>query len=98
MGLRNRKESASGVRRWIGNLIVAWTFVTGLAVTFASAWYYRTGDIKIIIAYLGAPFLIGAALFLMLGTMMLATRTKRRAPVESDGIRATKQKKAFFGR
>ena len=98
MGQRNRKESAPEVRRWLGNLLVAWTFVTGLTVTFASAWYYRTGDIKVIIAYLGAPALIGAALFLATGAMALATRTKAHVPIEADGLRASKQRQKIFGR
>ena len=95
---RRRKESAAGVRRWMGNLLVAWTFVTGLAVTFASAWYYRTKDVKIIIAYLGAPAIVGAALFLTIGIMSLAMRTKPRIPIEADGLRASKQKQRIFGR
>lgn len=93
-----KKESAREVRRWMGNLLVAWTFVTGLAVAFASAWYYRTGDIKIILAYLGAPAIVGAALFLTAGILALATRTEAHVPVEADGLRASKQRQGIFGR
>lgn len=98
MGHRRKTESASEVRRWLGNLLIAWTFVTGLTITFASAWYYRTKDIKVIIAYLGAPAILGAALFLTIGIMALATRTKAHVPVEADGLRASKQKQGIFGR
>ena len=95
---QNRKESSPEVRRWLGNLLVAWTFVTGLALTFASAWYYRTRDLKVIIAYLGAPAIVGAALFITMGIMALATRTKAHVPIEADGLRASKQRQKIFGR
>lgn len=99
MGLnRSRKERASGARQWIGNLLVAWTFVAGLALTFASAWYYRTGDLESVIAWLGAPALVGAALFLALGLLSLVAREKPREVVEADGIRARKQREGWFGR
>lgn len=98
MGRQNRKESSPEVRRWMGTLLVAWTFVTGLAATFATAWWYRTGDLKVVIAYLGAPAAIGAVLFLAMGSMMLATRTKAHVPIEADGLRASRQRKRIFGR
>ena len=90
--------SSPEVRKWMGNLLVAWTFVTGLTATFASAWWFRTGDIKILIAYLGAPFLVGCALFLFLGLMALATRTKAHQAIEPDGLRARKQREGWFGK
>ena len=94
----DRKRAASGARRWVGNLLLAWTFVTGLSIAFGSAWYYRTKDLKIVIAYLGAPAIIGAALLLALLGVTLASRGKPRVPVEADGIRARKQKQQWFGR
>jgi pheromone shutdown protein TraB len=98
MGLRRKDDDASQMRAWMGNLLAAWTFVTGLAVTFASAWWYRTRDIKILIAYVGAPVIVGLALFLTLGIMAAVMRTKPRKPVEADGVRARKQREAWFGR
>lgn len=97
MGLR-RKESAPEVRAWLGNLLAAWTFVTSLLVTFASAWWYRTKDVKVMIAYIGAPALVGLALFITMGIMALVMRTKPHAPLEADGVRARKQKEAWFGK
>lgn len=91
MGLGRRRESSPEVRQWLGNLLVAWTFVTGLFAAFASAWYGRTGDIKILIAYLGAPFLIGVVLFVGLGAYALATSTSR--PIAEDGPSGQRRKR-----
>lgn len=87
MGLGSRKASSPEARKWLGNLLVAWTFVTGLSAAFASAWYGRTGDIKVLIAYLGAPFLVGVVLFTSLGVYALATRSAERDPVAASGRR-----------
>ena len=81
----------------MGNLLVAWTFVTGLAAAIASAWYSRTGDIKVLIAYLGAPFLIGVVLFVSLGLYLVATREARRDPIEPCG-QPHRRGEGFFGR
>ena len=97
MGLQ-RKDSESQVRTWLGNLMAAWALVTGLALTFASAWWYRTKDLKILIAYVGAPLLVGLALFITMGIMALVMRTKPRPPIEADGLRARKQREAWYGR
>ena len=98
MGRKTKDAGGAEVRRWLGTLLVAWTFVTGCLVTFASAWYYRTGDVKVILAYLGAPAIVGAALFLTIGIMSFAMRTKAHVPIEADGLRASKQRQKIFGR
>jgi len=67
-----RKTTVKGARQWLGNLLVAWSIVAGMAGTLGSAWYYRTGDMAILIAYLGAPFLIGTMLFVAIGLVSLA--------------------------
>lgn len=95
---RRRRDTGAETRRWLGNLLLAWTFATGLAICFASAWYYRTRDLKVVIAYLGAPALIGAGLLITIGLVSLIMRTKPREPIEADGIRARKQREGIFGR
>lgn len=81
-------QSASGSRQLVGTLLVAWTFVTGCALVLATALYQRSGDLKVLIAWLGAPFVVGTALMLMLLVTTLATRTKTEAHVEMPtGIR-----------
>lgn len=73
-----RKETLSGARGTLGTLLVAWTFITGSALVIATAYYQRTGDLKVIIAWLGAPFLIGTALFLCVALVWAASRSKPR--------------------
>lgn len=96
MGLGRRKGASSPeVRQWLGNLMVAWTFVTGLAASIAAAWYGRTGDMKVLISFLGAPFVIGAVLFLALGAYAMATRTRLREVVEPSGTRGRRRASIF---
>lgn len=67
-----RKETASGARQWLGTLLVAWTFVTGCALVIATAHYQTRHDLRVLLAFLGAPFLVGCALFITMGIVMLA--------------------------
>lgn len=97
MGLGRRRRGSPQLRQWLGNLLVAWTFVTGLAVVFASALYQRTGDLKILISYLGAPFLIGTALFVLIGVFGLAAREKPREMAEPLAAPRRRQE-SIFGR
>ena len=59
-----KRSTIKGARSWVGTLLVAWTLVTGGALVIASAWYYRTNDLRFLIVWLAPPFLIGTALFL----------------------------------
>lgn len=90
--------AASGARKWLGNLLVAWTFVASVAVCFGSVWWQRTGEIEVLIAYLAAPAAIGALLLLMMAGVSLASRSKGHIPIEADGLRARKQRERIFGR
>lgn len=69
-----KRRTLPEARRLLGTLLVAWTFITGLAATLASAYYMKTGDLAVLIAYLGAPFVVGMLLFLALAMTTLATR------------------------
>lgn len=80
-------------RGWLGTLLVAWTFVSGSALVIASAHYSRTGDIRFLITWLAPPFLIGCALFAMIGVVSLLGNVKDR-PVEIVNQRGTRQ--GFF--
>ena len=66
--MARRKETVRGARTWVGTMLVAWTFVSGSAVVIASAYYYRTGDVRFLITWLAPPFLVGCLLF---GTMAI---------------------------
>ncbi|HEX2021533.1 MAG TPA: hypothetical protein VHH36_02390 [Candidatus Thermoplasmatota archaeon] len=84
-----KARSAPEARQWLGNLLVAWTFVSGLALVLASALYQRSGDPKVLIAWLGGPFLVGTVLFVCIGIFGLASRTRGHAPIEpADGPRS----------
>lgn len=72
------------LRQLLGTLLVAWTLITGCAAVFASALYYRSGDLKILIAYLGAPFLIGTVLFVMVGLSGFVTTGEMPEEVEIE--------------
>lgn len=69
--MARRKSTVSGARRWLGTLLVAWTFVTGCALVLATAHYQTRHDLRVLLALLGAPFLIGLALFIILGIVVL---------------------------
>ena len=99
MGLEGRAPPANAsARAALGNLLVAWTFVTGCAAAIASAWYYRTGDLKVIIAYLGAPFLVGTALFITTAIVMVISRADKHAPLEPTDVRPKRSEALGGGR
>lgn len=85
MGYKSRRAS-TGHRQLLGTLLVAWSLVTGCAAVFASAVYYRTGDLAILIAYLGAPFIIGTVLLFLVAISGWASRTKEEViePVSTE--------------
>lgn len=99
MALDTRRSGSSAqTRAVLGTLVVAWTFVTGCALAIASAWYYRTKDLNILLAYLGAPFLVGTALFITIGVVTLAARGEDRAPLEPSELRPKRSEALGGGR
>lgn len=97
---RRKGKTVTGARQWLGNLLVGWTVVTGMALVLASAWYHRTGDLKILIAYLGAPFIVGTCLFILIGVVSLLGRTRapdvEEAPLEK-GTPHRRRRASVFG-
>lgn len=85
-------------RPWIGTLLVAWSLVTACAVTLAAAWYSRTKDLEIVIAYLGAPFLVGLALFAFMGITLVVGRTKPSAAPPPPRPPGGERRGMMFGR
>lgn len=85
-----RKDTVKGARGWLGTLLVAWTFVSGGAVLVATAYYQRTGNIEVLIAWLAPPFILGALLFAMMGVVALLGNV-RDVPVEVVPQRGTRQ-------
>ena len=84
-----RKETVKGARGLLGTLLVAWTFVTGSALLLASAYYQRTGDIRVLIVWLAPPFLIGLVIFGTIGLVSLfgSVRTTEVEVVHAKGTR-----------
>jgi hypothetical protein len=85
-----RLNTVNGARSWIGTMLVAWTLVSGCAIVIASAYYYRTHDIRFLITWLAPPFLIGCLLFAVMGTVSVAGNVKN-AGVEIVNSRGTRQ-------
>lgn len=76
VGRNKRQSTVKGAKSWLGTLLVAWTFVSGGAVLVGSAYYQRSGEIEVLIAWLAPPFLLGVALFLVMGVVSLVGNTK----------------------
>lgn len=74
--MAGRKSTVKGARSWLGTLLVAWTFISGSAIVMASAWYYRTHDLKFLIVWLAPPFIIGCLLFLIVAIVSFAGGVK----------------------
>lgn len=86
----HKQRTNSGARSTIGTLLVAWTFVSGSAVVIASAYYYRTHDIRFLITWLAPPFLLGCLLFGVMAIVAMFGSVKDR-PVEVVNARGTRQ-------
>lgn len=90
VGGRKDKTTVKGARSWLGTLLVAWTFVSGSALLIATAYYQRSGDLRVLIVWLAPPFLIGCALFGLMAIVSVFGSVKDR-PVEVVNHRGTRQ-------
>lgn len=78
-------------RQLLGTLLVAWTFVTGCALALGSAIYYQTNDLKVLIAWFGAPLLVGTALLIVVAFTTLVSAGARVPQGEPpEGLRRRK--------
>ena len=89
-------STVKGARSVVGTLMVAWTFVSGGAVVIGSAYYQRTGDLRVLITWLAPPFLIGTVLFLVMGVVSVVGNVRDK-PVDVVNARGTRQS-IFRGR
>lgn len=94
-GTRQRKLQRA--RRWIGILLIAWTFITGGIVSIGAAYAGRANDLRILIGALAGPLLVGIILMLALGTVRLLEDAWRRSP-EAQTHLERKFGKHVFGR
>ena len=90
MGAGRKQSTVKGARSWVGTLLVAWTFITGSALVIASAWYYRTHDLRFLIVWLAPPFLIGMVLFGVMALVSVAGNV-RETEVEVVLHKGTRQ-------
>lgn len=67
-----------GARKWLGTLLVAWTFVSSSALLLATAYYQRSGDLRVLIVWLAPPFVIGCVIFAMIALASVAGQTKEK--------------------
>lgn len=82
--VRRYRRGAPQTRQLLGTLLVAWSLVAGCAATLGSAIYANTQDIKVLIAWFGAPFLVGTVLLLLVAFAGLSTRVKEEIAPEPD--------------
>lgn len=80
----------------LSTLLIAWTVVVGLAFAPVGTWYYRSQDIRIMIAFLGAAFIIGVSLFASMGLARMGARSAKGK--ETDGIADLRARGALWGR
>lgn len=91
-----RKKEASAPSSPLSTLMVAWVVVVGMTFAPVGTYFYRTGDIKVMIAFLGASFLIGGCLFF---AMALARMGSRNRVTNDDGqIANLRARGALFGK
>ena len=84
-------------RRWIGIMLVAWTLVTGAIVSVGAAYSARSNDIRILIAALTGPLLMGIVILVALGTVRLIERARARH-VDAAGHMERQFSRHVFGR
>lgn len=80
----------------ISTLLVAWVVVVGMTFAPVGTYFYQTGNVRVMIAFLGASFLIGASLLIALG---LARAGSRDGTGDEDGpIADLNARGSVFGR
>jgi hypothetical protein len=57
-------------------LTVAWMVVVGLAFAPVGAYYFQSHNILVLLAFTGASFVIGLALFVAMGLARMGSRAK----------------------
>lgn len=76
--------------------MVAWVVVVGMTFAPVGTYFYQTGDVKVLIAFLGASFLIGASLLVAMGLARMGSR--HRVTDEDGGIANLRARGALFGK
>lgn len=89
------KEARGGASP-LSTLMVAWVVVVGLTFAPVGTYFYQTGDLRIMIAFLGASFLIGLSLFLAMGLARMASGD--RVTGDEGEIADLNARGAVFGR
>lgn len=79
----------------LSTLLVAWVVVVGMTFAPVGTYFYQTGDLRLLIAFLGAAFLIGAALFVAMGLARMGARDARS---ETGEIANLNKRGAIFGK
>ena len=93
--MRQKKE-ASAPSSPLSTLMVAWVVVVGMTFAPVGTYFVQTGDLKVMIAFLGAAFLVGGSLFVAMGLARMGSRN--RITNEDGGIANLRARGALFGK
>lgn len=100
--MRHAQKELSAPSSPVTTLMVAWTIVVGLAFAPISMIYYRTGDLRLMLAFTGAAFIIGVSLFVAMWLGRAGARggkqAVRPAPGEVKEIADVHRRGALFGK
>lgn len=77
-------------------LMIAWTVVIGLAFAPAGAYYYQSGNVRFMLAFTAAAFVIGLSLFVALAIARLGQAKRRR--YHAGEIADLRKRGAIFGK
>lgn len=91
-----RNKEASAPSSPLSTLLIAWVVVVGMTFAPVGTYFYKTGDIKVLLAFLGASFLIGGSLFIAMALARLGSR--HRVTNEDGGIANLRARGALFGK
>jgi hypothetical protein len=96
-----RQEELKEASSPLVTLTVAWTVVVGLAFAPVGMYYYQTGNLRVLLAFTAAAFVIGLSLFIAMGLGRAGARAKtrrRRGAAEGPAIADVRKRGAIFGK
>ena len=100
--MRHAKEELSAPASPVTTLLVAWVIVVGLAFAPVGMIYQRSGDIRFLLSFSGAAFIIGLALFIAMWLGRAGARGGKRRlrtePGEVSEIANLHKRGAIFGK
>jgi hypothetical protein len=95
-----RTVAKSAAKDQLGNMLVVWAFVASSAACLGTAFWQRTGDVRILISALAAPLVIGVILLMGFGLTLLTLPAPSRVQTpDGPGARSARvAHKNLYGR